>query len=281
MSRIDRILVSEKVMNDWGVIGQMVGERDISDHCSIWLEIDNNDWGPKPFKFNNEWFSHDSFLSFVEKEWKSFKVEGRRDFVLKQKLFFLKGRLKWWNKEVFGRIDLEIQEEVSAINGGDDLLELEGDDFLSDTLFRRKEATSRFWMKLRIKENMLVQKANLKWLKEGDSNSGYFHKVMKEKGRINHLGPINTLEGRLEKVKDIKDHVVNHFSKKFEEEEEMVSSLEGIFFYCIREEDKSWLEIPFQEDEIIEALKSCGGSKIPGPDGFSFLFIKRCWSFIK
>ncbi|XP_058783306.1 uncharacterized protein LOC131657982 [Vicia villosa] len=214
MSRLDRFLVSEKVLNDWGVIGQMVRERDISDHCPIWLEVDIKDWGPKPFKFNNEWFYHDSFYSFVEKEWKSFIVEGRGDYILKQKLLLLKGRIKWWNKEVFGRIDLEIQEEVREINCRDDLLELDGEDFNPDTLIRRKEATSRFWMKLRIKENMLVQKANLKWLREGDSNSGYFHKVTKEKRRHNHIGPINTLDGRLDKVKDIKDYVANHFSKK-------------------------------------------------------------------
>ncbi|XP_058768462.1 uncharacterized protein LOC131642211 [Vicia villosa] len=259
MSRLDRFLVAEKVLNNWGVIGQMVGERDISDHCPIWLEVDNNDWGPKPFKFNNEWFSHDSFYPFVENEWKSFKVEGRGDYILKQKLHLLKGRLKWWNKEVFGRIDLEIQEEVNDINRGDERLEVEGEDFNPDTLFERKEATSRFWMKLRIKENMLVQKANLKWLREGDSNSGYFHKVMKEKRRHNHLGPINTMDGRLDKVKDIKEYVAKHFSKKFEEEEGTSLLLEGINFDQICEEDKVWLERPFQEDEINDALKSCGG----------------------
>ncbi|XP_058756965.1 uncharacterized protein LOC131630196 [Vicia villosa] len=151
MSRIDRFLVSDKVVNDWGVVGQLVGERDVSDHCPVWLEVDKNNWGPKPFKFNNEWFSCASFYAFVENEWKSFRVVGRGDYVLKQKLFLLKNSLKRWNKEVFGRMDLEIQDEVSAINNGDVLLET-GDELInSDILFNRKEATSRFWTKLRIK----------------------------------------------------------------------------------------------------------------------------------
>ncbi|XP_058774258.1 uncharacterized protein LOC131648524 [Vicia villosa] len=65
MSRIDRFLVADNVVSRWGVIGQLIGERDISDHCPIWLEVDNSNWGPKPFRFNNEWFSFDSFLPFV------------------------------------------------------------------------------------------------------------------------------------------------------------------------------------------------------------------------
>ncbi|XP_058747040.1 uncharacterized protein LOC131620033 [Vicia villosa] len=68
MSRIDRFLVSNNVINDWGVVGQLVGDRDISDHCPVWLVVDKLNWGPKPFKFNNEWFTFSSFLPFVEKE---------------------------------------------------------------------------------------------------------------------------------------------------------------------------------------------------------------------
>lgn len=52
-------------------------DRDIFDHCPIWLEVNDNNWGPKPFKFNNEWFSFKFSVPFVENEWKDFKVEGR------------------------------------------------------------------------------------------------------------------------------------------------------------------------------------------------------------
>ncbi|XP_058725573.1 uncharacterized protein LOC131596854 [Vicia villosa] len=112
MSRIDSFLLSKIVVNRWEVIGQMIGDRDISDHCPIWIMTDKCNWGPKPFKFNNEWFSFDSFIPFVEGEWKSLKVEGRADFVLKEKHRLLKDKLKKWNKEVFGKIDLDIDKDV-------------------------------------------------------------------------------------------------------------------------------------------------------------------------
>ncbi|XP_058756726.1 uncharacterized protein LOC131629938 [Vicia villosa] len=83
MSRIDRFLLSEVIVDRWKVIGQKIEDRDLSDHCPVWLVMDNRDWGPKPFRFNNEWFSFDSFIPFVEKSWNEIKVEGRGDFILK------------------------------------------------------------------------------------------------------------------------------------------------------------------------------------------------------
>ncbi|XP_058722527.1 uncharacterized protein LOC131594419 [Vicia villosa] len=65
MSRIDHFILSDVIVNRWNVIGQLIDDRDISDHFPIWLVLDGNNWGPKPFKFNNEWFSFNSFTSFV------------------------------------------------------------------------------------------------------------------------------------------------------------------------------------------------------------------------
>lgn len=41
------------------------------------------------------------------------------------------------------------------------------------------------------------------------------------------------------------------------------------------------LELPFEEEEVWEAVKRCGCSKAPGPDGFNFKFIKKFWGVIK
>ncbi|XP_058783797.1 uncharacterized protein LOC131658528 [Vicia villosa] len=84
-SRLDRFLVEDSLVSSWGVVGQMIGLRDISDHCPVWLMSDKEDWGPKPFRFNNEWFADDNFITFVEKEWRGLEVAGRGDFVLKEK----------------------------------------------------------------------------------------------------------------------------------------------------------------------------------------------------
>lgn len=53
MSRLDRFLLSEELVEEWKVDGQMVGSRYFSDHCPVWIIGNSSNWGPKPFKFFN------------------------------------------------------------------------------------------------------------------------------------------------------------------------------------------------------------------------------------
>ncbi|GKD29318.1 putative RNA-directed DNA polymerase [Tanacetum coccineum] len=51
-------------------------------------------------------------------------------------------------------------------------------------------------------------------------------------------------------------------------------------FKSISELQKCFLERPFEYDEIKKAVWSCGEDKAPGPDGFTFRFIKHLWNLI-
>ncbi|XP_058760861.1 uncharacterized protein LOC131634226 [Vicia villosa] len=247
-SRLHCFLVSDSVINRWGVVGQRIDDRDVSDHCPVWLMADQKDWGPKPFKFNNEWFRDKEFHIFVEKEWKDLNVSGRGDFVLKEKMRLLKPRLRWWNSNVFRRIDLDIENDVNVINRVD---EVEGPD--ENDLDSRNRSTS----------------------------SKYFHRVMKQRLRRNHIDGMIINRDMEESVDNVKRGVVQHFAKRFVEEVPVRSVLEGVVFKSLSIEDRIWVELRFTEVEVKEAIWNCDGSKSPGPDGYSILFIKWCWSFIK
>ncbi|XP_058726991.1 uncharacterized protein LOC131598402 [Vicia villosa] len=119
-SRLDRFLIDGNIISSWSVVGQLIGQRDVSDHCPVWLVVDKEDWGPKPFKFNNEWFNNKEFLHFVEVEWKAIIVRGRGDFVLKEKFRIIKDKLRWWNITVFGKYDLEIEDGIRELNEADE-----------------------------------------------------------------------------------------------------------------------------------------------------------------
>ncbi|XP_058746742.1 uncharacterized protein LOC131619688 [Vicia villosa] len=175
-SRIDRFLVSNNIISRWGVVGQLVGLRDISDHCPEWLVVDNKDWGPKPFKFNNEWFQHKELMPFLEREWKELIVNGHGDYVLKEKLRILKRKILWWSANIFGKIDLDMEEGVREINSIDDL---DPDIVVEEDV--RGNANRKFWLNLKIKENMIKQKARVRWINDGDVNSKYFHSLMKKR----------------------------------------------------------------------------------------------------
>ncbi|XP_058733926.1 uncharacterized protein LOC131605606 [Vicia villosa] len=264
--RLDRFLVEESLVSSMGVVGQMIGSRDISDHCTVWLISDKEDWGPKPFKFNNEWFSDKNFMSFVEKEWRGLEVFGRGNCVLKEKFRLLKDKLRWWNKTVFGRYEMEVEEGVREFNASDDR-----ESWDDEEIEAKKMASKKIWVNLKIKENMLIQKARLRWMNDGDNNIKFFHRTMKERN-WNHIGSINSNGGLVSSVAEVKEAVKVHFEDKFKEDCLNRPKLDGVHVSSLSWEDSCSLETPFLEAEIREAVWSCDGTKSPGPDGFSFLF---------
>ncbi|XP_058784148.1 uncharacterized protein LOC131658917 [Vicia villosa] len=215
----------------------------------------------------------------VEKEWKSLKVEGRGDYLLKEKFRHLKDKLRRWNKEVFGKYDLEMEEGVRDINVADERLESDSNFSLSENLEFRKETCRKFWRNLRIKENMILQKSRVRWINEGDSNIGFFHKVMKQRRRHNHIGLIlNSGEG-VESVEKVREAVWIHFRNKFVETEEVRPLLDDVPIKSIGWEEACALEKPFLENENKEAVWECGGEKSPGRFSFWGVCIKWWLSF--
>lgn len=66
MSRLDRFLVSDDLVFKLKVEGHLVRDRVLSDHCLIWIKVNFNNWGPKPFKFFNVLIQHPELLYFVK-----------------------------------------------------------------------------------------------------------------------------------------------------------------------------------------------------------------------
>ncbi|MCH90510.1 hypothetical protein A2U01_0011426, partial [Trifolium medium] len=122
MSRLDHFLLSEGFIEKGGISNQCIGDRDISDHCPIWLMSSKLNWGPKPFRFNNCWLEHPDFLAFVKTTWENMEIQGKKAFIIKEKLKRLKEALKVWNHEVFGILDLKIDKTVKELNEVEELL---------------------------------------------------------------------------------------------------------------------------------------------------------------
>jgi hypothetical protein len=69
MSRLDRILLSEDWLIKWTNPSVWALARDVSDHCPLVIRYNSEDWGPKPFRFNNFWLQHKSFRDLVIQTW--------------------------------------------------------------------------------------------------------------------------------------------------------------------------------------------------------------------
>ncbi|XP_058216715.1 uncharacterized protein LOC131327580 [Rhododendron vialii] len=79
----------------------------------------------------------------------------------------------------------------------------------------------------------------------------------------------------------IQKAAVVHFQNNFGEARKVRPTLGGQFQRHLPGDVSLQLERPFEEGEIVAALKGCNSLKAPGPDSFNFSFIKKGWEFMK
>lgn len=84
---------------------------------------------------------------------------------------------------------------------------------------KRVEATNRVWKTWQHKEEILREKSKVIWIREGDSNSKYFHAVMKRNFRRSAIMVLGTYRGFLSHVDEVECEIFNHFQQKFLEPE--------------------------------------------------------------
>ncbi|KAG5574509.1 hypothetical protein H5410_054643 [Solanum commersonii] len=81
------------------------------------------------------------------------------------------------------------------------------------------KAKTKFTRFLKIQEKVLSQKARIKWLENSDTNSAFFHRVIKDKIKKFSIHKIKDQEGNLvEGTTQITDAAVNFFTNLFKAE---------------------------------------------------------------
>ena len=125
------------------------------------------------------------------------------------------------------------------------------------------------------------QKSREVWLKEGDKNTGFFHKMANSHRRKNCLSKIKVNGTWLTEEQEIKGGVVGAFKNLLTDPGEWHPSMDGLAFNRIDGEEAARLEEVFTEDEVFSALSDMNGDKAPGPDGFSLSFWQFSWEFVK
>ncbi|RVW44142.1 hypothetical protein CK203_089377 [Vitis vinifera] len=62
--------------------------------------------GPMPFRFENMWLKEEGFKDKLQAWWESLNFNGIASFVLGAKLKALKPLLREWNRNVFGKVEV-------------------------------------------------------------------------------------------------------------------------------------------------------------------------------
>ncbi|GKV41666.1 hypothetical protein SLEP1_g49166 [Rubroshorea leprosula] len=214
MSRLDRVLMNVEMYSMSAEWVQQGLKRNISDHCAIVLKTRTVDWGPRPFRVLDAWQLHPNFKKVIEEKWSTMEVDGFAGYKCKQKLKKLKEFLKGWNRDVFGDMEAQYEQAVKKVEHVD----LKNEDFDLDEfeILHRQEGFQNMWDILRKREVMWRQKSRSNWVREGDANTRFFHRIANGRKAQNLITGLWCDGVWVEEPIQVKKEVVNYFSKLFQ-----------------------------------------------------------------
>ena len=99
------------------------------------------------------------------------------------------------------------------------------------------------------------QKARVKWVKEGDCNSRFFHKVANGRRNRKFIKALENERGLvLNNSESITEEILLYFEKLYSGPIGESWRVEGLDWFPIFEESASRLDSPFTEEEISKAI---------------------------
>ena len=200
-------------------------------------------------------------------------------YVLACKFKALKKNLKCWNKHVFGDVhfrkkcllsellDLDMREGRQALTMADKA--------------RKEEIKVEIESLASLEEISWRQKSRALFLKEGDNNTRFFHRLANSHRRANTMRGVEVDGILYEAESDIQEQVVGFYKSLYQEPEDWRPTIDGLDFARLDEVDRLSLEREFDREEIIAALREAEGDKAPGRDGFTIAFFQKCWCVIE
>jgi hypothetical protein len=118
------------------------------------------------------------------------------------------------------------------------------------------------------------QRAHANWLQNGDRNTGYFHAYASERKKTNQIKMLKREGGGVVETEEELGHYISNYYKSL-----FMSSagpLNDDLFQniprAVTGEMNDFLNRPYTDQEVWEALDSIGDLKAPGPDGMPSVF---------
>jgi hypothetical protein len=278
-SRLDRFLVSPEWEFSYPGLLQKKLLRVCSDHAPILLLRGCSQNGKSSFKFENMWLKEEGFVDKVSSWWSSFSFTGSPSFILAKKPRALKGEIKRWNQEVFGNVRARNKawaEKLELLDRSEEVRRLS-----EEEKERRRLLASDLEASLLQEEISWRQKSRVKWLKEGDKCTKFFHQVANANRRNNSIESLLVNGYSISDPASIGEHVVSYYDSLFSEPLSWKPRLDNLEFDSLNGEEASSLEEPFEEREVREVIKGMDRDKASGPDRFSMAFFQDCWEVVK
>ncbi|GJT69751.1 sodium/hydrogen exchanger 6 [Tanacetum coccineum] len=130
-------------------------------------------------------------------------------------------------------------------------------------------------------ERFLKQKAKVEWLKAGDSNTSYFHKIVKSKCAKNRIEMVSDSSNNFYNGNQVPGAFVKHYNQFLRAEG--VSNPVNAHDLFIRVLDNSKADCmvcDVTDDEIKSVMFSMEDDRASGPDSFTVAFFKKAWDVV-
>ena len=204
----------------------------------------------------------------------NYHFHGTPSYILAKKLTALKSDLKKWTETDFGNIAAKKQllwSKLNVLDLKEDHHSLTKEEKLEKTTLRTELEKAAL-----LEEISWRQKSRVLYLKEGDSNTRFFHRMANSNRKNNCIENL-MIDGALSSNQDrIADHIEHFYMNLYSEQQVQHPFPDVLDFPRISGDNVVWLERPFEEVEIFEVIKEFNGDKSPGPDGFLMAFFQAC-----
>ncbi|CAL9004798.1 unnamed protein product [Prunus brigantina] len=275
--RLDRGLVSHGWQDLWPNTIALHCPSLGSDHCPVLIDsCPRNIYANKRFKFEAYWASEHDSKEVVKHNWA--EAASNRSMWLDKWCLGLKWcrrGLQNWSKERFPNNKKRIDELLESLA----VLQLDWEANYSQ-IEPAKLELAKLWS---YEEKFWHQRSRVKWLRDGDSNTTFFHQSTIQRRRTNRILKLKSGDDQwMENEGDIRNTTEDHFRDLFttggrRDFQDAIA--------CIREvvspEMNETLLSPLTDDEVDQAAKQMGALKSPGPDGFQGLFYHTYWESIR
>ena len=208
--------------------------------------------GKTPFCFENMWLKTKGFVDRIQRWWSSYSFSGPPSFALACKLKALKEDLKKWNHQEFGNVGLKQKQLTGKL---DDLNSKEcGGGLSSAENALRENLRLELENLAHLDETSWRQKSRVLWLKEGDNNTKFFHKMANSNWRRNFIEKMEVDGTTYHLDSDIRDNVVHFYESLYAESESWRPFVDDLPFSVIGDSDRSMLDSRFEREEILQVV---------------------------
>ncbi|KAG5616052.1 hypothetical protein H5410_015876 [Solanum commersonii] len=237
-----------------------------SDHCPLLMEMEVRlEHKIKYFKFLHCWTENENFLDTVKGCWQK-KISGNPMWRLHQKMKLLASTLSTWSKKEYGNIFSNVvnfKEQVKAAK--EDVIQQNTE----ENRTKLHLINAQYIKYLKLEASILKQKTQLQWFKEGDTNSKYFHSIMRGRRRKLFIHKIcNAEDAWIQGDENIAKAACDYFQNMFSGHEDRIREeiLNCIPRMVTEEHNQTLQQMPNLEG-LTQVVFSMNPNSTAGPDG--------------